>query len=131
MRSRFTIGLLVCAFALVIVACGQSEADKADAEAKAERLVALAQSKGYERLTAQIAEVVYGTSAPTVCGVLDSDWHRDLAIHLGRNPSGRIGQQISPDLLVFDRLVIEVYCPEKLPDIDEFVEDLRLVDDND
>ena len=131
MNSRFTIGLLVCVYALVAVACGQSDADEADAEAKAERLVVLAESQGYDRLTVQIAEVVYGTSAPTVCGAFDSGWHRDLAIYHGRNPSGRLAQQVGPDLLAFDRLVIEVYCPEHLQDFDEFVGDLRLVDDND
>lgn len=81
-----------------------------------------AQSAGVApRLTVDVAESLYGSSAPQICGVLDGGVSSAESLLLTGNPTGRREKIITADAITYERLVVQTYCPDQLKTFDGFV----------
>ena len=118
---------VVIAFVVIDIVRDDGSGDD-DVQRKAELLNESLEAAGFEPYSVEVTAEIYGTDAPSVCGVLESDWARDQALFSSRNPSGRRAVQIGPDQFEYDLLVVETYCPHLRDDLEDLVDDLRLDD---
>jgi len=75
-------------------------------------------------LTASVAESMYGTSAPSICKVLDGGISSAESLLLSGNPSGRREKLVTTDAITYERLVVKTYCPDNLSTYDDLVSDI-------
>jgi len=116
---------------VVMVASFDLERDDPDADAKAEELAAAYEEAGLavpEDLD-QISDVL-GTDGGAVCAVAGSElveayWR--LQLSAGGGPAQRPAV-IDPVTVEGLRLIVQVYCPDKLADVEDFVDDLETDD---
>lgn len=113
------VGLLLS----VLTSCATSDDD--DAAAKAERFVASVQRAGLApRLTAEVAESLYGTDADAVCDAFDGSLGSAAHTMLFGNPSGRRHKTITTDSVEYALIVVETYCPDNLEHLRAEIADL-------
>ena len=114
-------GPAVLAAVAVLSACGSATSEGQSA-ARAQQLVSSAQAAGVApRLTVDVAESLYGSSAPQVCDALDGGVSSAESMLLTLNPAGRRPKVISTDAVTYGRLVVQTYCPQDLPTYDDLV----------
>ena len=118
--------LVVIGFAVFVVGCSsQSASEQAEEQAKAQQLVSAAHQAGVASgLTASVAESMYGTSAPSICKVLDGGISSAESLLLSGNPSGRREKLVTTDAITYERLVVKTYCPDNLSTYDDLVSDI-------
>ncbi|MGO4255011.1 hypothetical protein [Marmoricola sp. RAF53] len=106
-----------------LVACSTSHS--ASEKAKAQQLVAATESADVAPgLTVQAAEALYGSSAPQLCDALDDGISTAEQLLLTGNPSGRRGKLVTDDAITYGRLVVQTYCPKKISEYDDLVDDI-------
>jgi hypothetical protein len=71
-----------------------------------------------------MAEALYGTSAPQVCGALDDGVSTAATLVLGLKPAGRRAKVVTTNAITYERLVVQTYCPDDLATYDDFVSDI-------
>lgn len=124
-QSRYAIRtvLLVIAGAMLVASCSStSDADAATEQQKAESLVQATQAAGVApRLTVDIAESLYGTSAPAVCDVFDGGLSTSESLILLGNPANGRRKTITTNAVTYAQLVVETYCPDELGDFNDAV----------
>ena len=75
-------------------------------------------------LTVEVAESLYGTSAPQICDVLEDGVSSAESLILNGNPSGRREKLITTDAITYERLVVKTYCPDELSTFDDLAADI-------
>jgi hypothetical protein len=111
----------VLAAVALLSACGSATSEGQSA-ARAQQLVSSAQAAGVAPgLTVDVAESLYGSSAPQVCDALDGGVSSAESMLLTLNPAGRRPKVISTDAVTYGRLVVQTYCPQDLPTYDDLV----------
>jgi hypothetical protein len=125
-RKAPLLPLVVIGFAGFVVGCSsQSAAEQAEEQAKAQTLVAAAHQAGVASgLTVSVAESMYGTSAPSICKVLDDGISSAESLLVSGNPSDRRAKLVTTDAITYERLVVKTYCPDKLSTYDDLVSDI-------
>jgi hypothetical protein len=118
-RTLSAVGLAVVLF---VSACGPDADERAEQEDLATQLVDSAHAAGVApRLTVGMAESLYGTEAPAVCGAFDGELSTAARnVLFGNLRQGR-RKTITDDAVTYGRLVVETYCPNQLADFDEAV----------
>jgi len=122
---RATAARLVVLIGVVVLvaACGSSGTAKEQADARS--LVSAAHSAGVApRLTVEVAESLYGTSAPQICDVLQGGIGTAESLLLAGNPSDRRAKLVTRDAVTYERLVVQTYCPDQLSTYDDLVSDI-------
>ena len=79
-------------------------------------------------LTVEVAESLYGTSAPQICDVLKDGVSSAESLLLSGNPSGRREKLVTTDAVTYERLVVKTYCPDELSTYDDLVADIDPTD---
>ena len=113
--------------ALVLVAgCSTTGAKEQAAErADAKKLVSAAHAAGVAPdLTVEVAESLYGTSAPQICDVLQDGISSAESLLLSGNPAGRREKLVTTDAVTYERLVVKTYCPDELSTYEDLVADI-------
>lgn len=111
--------------ATLAVGCSASDGSQSDARANAEALVSAAQSAGVTpRLTPQVAESLYGDSAPQLCDALDDGVSTTEQVLLAGNPAGRREKLITTDAITYGGLVVKTYCPDNSTAFNDLVADI-------
>jgi len=119
----------LAAVVLLLCACASRTSPQENSAARAEQLVASAHAAGVApRLTADVAQSLYGDSAAQVCDVLDGGVGSAEALLLALNPAGRRPKVITTDAVTFGRLVVQEYCPQELSTYDELVSGMHPVE---
>ena len=72
----------------------------------------------------EVAESLYGTSAPQVCDALEGGVSSAESLLLTGNPSGRRAKIVTTDAVTYGRLVVKTYCPDQLSTYDDLVADI-------
>jgi hypothetical protein len=118
---------------LAISACAStSESDEAKQQALATQLVAAAQAAGVApRLTPAVAESLYGTDAPGVCDTFEGGLSTSEQNLLRGNPALGRRKAITDRAITYGRIVVETYCPDKLDEYDDEVDDLDPIERSD
>jgi len=118
--GRWRDATLLCA--LVLVGCSAQQPADPRAQADAQKLVSAAQSAGVApELTVEVAEALYGTTAPQICGALAGGISSAESLLLNGNPAGRRVKLITDRAITYERLVVQNYCPDDLPAYDQLV----------
>jgi hypothetical protein len=111
----------VLAAVALLSACGSATSEGQSA-ARAQQLVSSAQAAGVAPgLTVDVAESLYGSSAPQVCDALDGGVSSAESMLLTLNPAGRRPKVISTDAVTYGGLVVQTYCPQDSATYDELV----------
>jgi len=114
---------LVAGAALALAITGCADIDEPTAASRAETLVEEARATGIAPdLTVDVAESLYGDSAPTVCGPLDDD---PVSVLTWSRVNRHMPEEQVTDLVDYDRLVIDTYCPDLAGDYEELLDDLH------
>lgn len=123
MRTRLPASILLVGVALAAAACGDDD-NESQARERAEQLVEAARSTDIAPdLSVDAVRSVYGDDAPQVCGVLEDDpvnittWARAWR--------GAPDEHVD-DLVAYDRLVVDIYCPDQAERLDEVLDDLHV-----
>ncbi|MGB0101399.1 MAG: hypothetical protein WBP61_14070 [Nocardioides sp.] len=117
--------LTILAVAVLVGGCASTDGAQARSESHAQELVAATQSAGVAPgLTAQVAESLYGDSAPQICGVLDDGVSTAEQLLVSGNPAGRREKLISTDAITYEGLVVQTYCPGHSDAYDDLVADI-------
>jgi len=112
----------VLAVVALLAACGSATSGQSEEAARAQQLVSTAQAAGVApRLTVDVAESLYGSSAAQVCDALDGGVSSAESLLLALNPAGRRAKVISTDAVTYERLVVQTYCPQQLSTYDDLV----------
>ena len=122
-RDRWAAGRgpAVLAAVALLSACGSATSEGQSA-ARAQQLVSSAQAAGVAPgLTVDVAESLYGSSAPQVCDALDGGVSSAESMLLTLNPAGRRPKVISTDAVTYGGLVVQTYCPQDSATYDELV----------
>jgi len=125
--SAVAARVAVVVSALVLVAgCSSTGAKEQAAEkADATKLVSAAHKAGVAQdLTVEVAESLYGTSAPQICDVLEDGVSSAESLILNGNPSGRREKLITTDAITYERLVVKTYCPDELSTFEDLTADI-------
>ncbi len=121
---RCLIAAAVVARAAGASACGAD--DSRPANEKADALVTAARADDLApNLTNEIARTLYGDDGGQVCGTLEHDKQPTL-VGLGRTRALAQPDEHADRLVAYDRLVVEIYCPEQLERFDEVLDDLHI-----
>ena len=113
--------------AALLTGCSSSPlAEQGSAADLATRLVASTRAAGMAPgLTPDMAESLYGTSAPQICGAFDDGVSTAGTLVLGLKPAGRRAKVITTNAITYERLVVQTYCPDDLAAYDDFVSDVE------
>jgi hypothetical protein len=116
---------LLCVLVLVTGCSSTGAEEKATEQANAKTLVSAAHAAGVAPgLTVEVAESLYGTSAPQICDVLKDGVSSAESLLLSGNPSGRREKLVTTDAVTYERLVVKTYCPDELSTYDDLVADI-------
>lgn len=100
----------------------------AEALQKAQALHDRAEALGFNVPSVKTLARLLGTDGGPLCETADGHLNQALlAYNMGR--TGEVNQRsviTDPRLLEFERLVLEVYCPEKVDEFNDFVNGLKL-----
>jgi hypothetical protein len=122
---RMTIVALLALLCMGVTACAAEDNDEANV--KADALVLAARSDGLApELTNEIARTLYGDDGGQVCGALKRDWQPTL---IGQGHMRKLTSQPdehADELLAYDQLVVEIYCPDQLPRFEEVLDQLNV-----
>jgi hypothetical protein len=111
---------------LVALLAACSSTHSAAEQSDAQRLVSATQAAGVAPgLTVEIAESLYGTSAPQICDALDGGVNSSEALLLAGNSSGRRGKLVTTDAITYERIVVQTYCPDQLSNFNDLVSDIN------
>lgn len=114
--------ILIMVAIVILVGCGESS--NKVAQQHANELVRATQSAGLALgLTPQIAVSLYGKNAHAICGPLKDDEVNLVTlsrIQLWGTPSDK-----TDDLIAYDKLVVQTYCPDQLEEFEELLNDLN------
>lgn len=111
---------------IVSAFAGCSATPSAEETSRAQELVAASASAGVAPgLTVEAAEALYGVSADQICGVLDGGVSSAESLLLKGNPTGRRAKLVTTDAVTYERLVVQTYCPDRLPTYDDLVADIN------
>ena len=91
-----------------------SEADSADAQAKATQLQAALAAAGLPQPSTQVLTTLYGVDGGVSCQNVGDLLHTD-GLALFGNPSHSRRVPLDPKVAAFDQAVISTYCPDLLP----------------
>ena len=117
--------VVACALVLVAGCSSTSAKEQATEKADAQKLVSAAHSAGVAPdLTVEVAESLYGTSAPQICDVLKDGVSSAESLLLTGNPSGRREKLVTTDAVTYERLVVKTYCPDELSTYEDLVADI-------
>ena len=117
--------VVACALVLVAGCSSTSAKEQATEKADAQKLVSAAHSAGVAPdLTVEVAESLYGTSAPQICDVLGDGVSSAESLLLSGNPSGRREKLVTTDAVTYERLVVKTYCPDELSTYEDLVADI-------
>lgn len=123
MTRSATIAVLAVLALGALAGCAVEDDD--EAADKAAQLVTATRAAGLApRLTADIAESLYGDDAPAVCDVFDDDLGSAARMLLLGNPSGRRAKSVTSHSVEYLAVVVEVYCPEHTPRIRDELDEL-------
>jgi hypothetical protein len=111
---------------VLVAGCSSTGAEeKATEQANAKTLVSAAHAAGVAPgLTVEVAESLYGTSAPQICDVLKDGVSSAESLLLSGNPSGRREKLVTTDAVAYERLVVKTYCPDELSTYEDLVADI-------
>lgn len=118
---------LAVILALAVAAAGCSATDM-DRRGRwlADRLEEEAHATGIApELDEDIALSLYGDDAEVVCGPLEGDPN---ALVWSRMRLEGMPEEVTDDLVAYDRLVVEVYCPDRLDTYDDLLDRLNYDD---
>ena len=116
---------LLCVLVLTVGCSSTGAEETATEQANAKTLVSAAHAAGVAPgLTVEVAESLYGTSAPQICDVLKDGVSSAESLLLSGNPSGRREKLVTTDAVTYERLVVKTYCPDELSTYDDLVADI-------
>jgi len=108
--------------ALAIGGCGADTSPLA--KHRAEELVAATEAAGVaQNLTVENAEALYGRSADSVCEVFNGS---DDELNLPGNPAGNHYRVFTEEAVEYTRLVVKTYCPDRLDNFEDAVDELEI-----
>ena len=125
------IGAIFLVLTIIALVAFRSARSTADAEEKADRLIAAFDQAGYSTPSKDQVVRVLGDDGGAVCADPNSALRRSV-VH-GMLTNGAAGPGIRPviadnNVLKGQLLVIQTYCPDELPEFTEFAENLQLDD---
>jgi hypothetical protein len=122
---RTSIVAILAALTVGLTACGAAD-DSDPANAKADALVRAASAEDLApNLTNEVARTLYGNDGGRVCGALKRDEQPTL-VGMGRTRILSQPDEHVDDLVAFDRLVVEIYCPDQIGRFDEVLDELHV-----
>ena len=125
---RTAVAAAVALLAVVgATGCGTDEED--EARTRAAQLVAATRDAGLApRLTADLAEWLYGADAEAVCEAFDGSLGSAARSLLRGNPGHGRPKAITTHSAEYVRVVVEVYCPARLDHVDAELDELDLLE---
>lgn len=122
---RASIIATVAVLAGGLTGCGEAD-DSVSANAKADALVVAARASDLApHLTNEVARTLYGDDGGRVCATLKRDQQPTL-IGLGRMRILSQPDEHVDDLVAYDRLVVGIYCPDKLGRFEKVLDELHV-----
>ena len=130
-RSRALVaGALTVALALGATGCGSEEGTKAERQ-KAEQLQAAVKPLGSDAdIDIDTAVSLYGDDGGKVCALAEDPGAMEREGLLAHPRFALRKTNVDPDAVAYTKAVIEVYCPDQLANVEEYIEGLRVDDAN-
>ena len=122
--KRIILALTVAA--VLTAGCSSNGADTAEAREKAEELHAEAEAAELPVSDVDILAHIHGTDGGALCENAGEDITKAINTFSWQNPSLMRAGLLDEQTFEKDRLVIEVYCPDRLEAFDEYVAGLDL-----
>jgi len=130
MRLRTGTALLAAALVLGLGACGSDEGTKAE-RAKAEQLQAKLASLDVDAdIDVDTAVSLYGDDGGKTCAIAEDPAAMAREGLLAHPRFALRKTEVDPDAVAYTKAVIEVYCPDRLADVEDYIEGLRVDDAN-
>ena len=126
MRAPRTVGVAVGGgLSALLAGCGWSS-DTDEAKSKADAFTqAVLETELAPAMTAEVARSLYADDGGTVCALLDDDPQSPSLVAWARtNVRGQPEEQ-AQDVIEYDRIVVETYCPENLERFETLISDLN------
>jgi hypothetical protein len=121
-RMSPALTILVLAVVLIVSGCGYNHSPLA--RERAQELVTAAKDAGVgANVTVPTAEALYGTAAPSVCKLFRGS---GTGLNLLLNPGGGHYKVITSRAREYGRVVVQVYCPQRLAEYDRVTRGLRI-----
>jgi hypothetical protein len=121
MSSRILIPSLL-ALALLLGACG-TEHSSLTSERARQLVENVEVADAVPEISVESAESLYGEDATAVCGPLEDD--RVNIVTWGRIPLRGMPEEKTEDLIDYDRVVVQTYCPDVEPELDDLLRELH------
>ena len=129
-RRRACAALLAGALVLGLGACGSEEGTKAERE-KAEQLQAALKPLGLdEDIETSTLVALYGDDGGKVCAIAEDPAAMEREGLLAHPRFALRKTNVDPDAVAYTKAVIEVYCPDQLANVEDYIEGLRVDDEN-
>ena len=123
MRDLLRRGALLVAVVGLAAGCGSTNEDSADALAS-DFAQAAVDSGVAPEMTPELAESLYGDDGGSGCAALDEQ-PDDVALPWAWTRVTAMPDEHVQDLVEYDRVVVEVYCPDDERTFDALLEDLN------
>ena len=133
-RRSLYIGLAVVAAVMMVVGLLMFKAGSTtqEAEDKAAQLTTEIEATGRTAPSSEVLVKLFGDDGGAVCDDPNAALSRATLLAQMTTGTGGVGQRpilAAGRVVEGEQLILEVYCPEELPDFQDFVNDLKL-DDN-
>lgn len=133
MRRRGAAVLLAALLGFVVVglgACGSEEGTSAE-QAKATELQAKLAAAGIDdELETSTLVSLYGTDGGKVCAIAEDPAAMEREGLVAHPRFALRKTEVDPDAVAYAKAVIEVYCPDQLANVEDYIEGLRVDDGN-
>lgn len=123
MRDLLKRGALLVAVVGLAAGCGSTNEDTEDALASDFTRAAVDSGVAPE-MTTKLAKSLYGDDGGAVCAALD-DQPDDVALPWAWTRVTAMPDEQVEDLVEYDRVVVDVYCPEEKDTFNALLEDLN------
>ncbi|WP_262848186.1 hypothetical protein [Mumia quercus] len=123
MRELLTRAALLVAVVGLSAACGSSDSDSAEALASDFTRAAVDSGVAPE-MTTELAKSLYGDDGGSVCAALDEQ-PDDVALPWAWTRVTAMPDEHVQDLVDYDRVVVDVYCPDEKETLDALLDDLN------
>lgn len=123
MRDLLKRGALLVAVVSLAAGCGSTNEDKEDTLASDFTRAAVDSGVAPE-MTTDLAKSLYGDDGGAVCAALD-DQPDDVALPWAWTRTHRTPSEHLEELIDYDRVVVEVYCPDEQDTFNALLDDLH------
>lgn len=128
-RRVLPAALVTTALLLGLGACGSEEGTKAE-RTEAEELQGKLAPLGIDDIETGTLVSLYGTDGGKVCAIAEDPGAMEREGLIAHPRFALRKTEVDPDAVAYAKAVVEVYCPDQLANVEDYIEGLRVDDGN-